>query len=543
MDGTTAREDALRQVRERHAALERAGMPETLGAFLDTTVERFRDRACWVSIEDRATLTYGELGDSVARCATMLRDKGVEAGDVVALMLPNTPAFAVTWLACARLGAAIVPLNTRYTAREIAYALKTAGAGLAVADEAFRAVLAGSGALPETRVVHHAAAGDSEWHRLVAASPPATRHGPADGDTLVNLQFTSGSTGSPKACMLPQRYWIVLALARAAQGPPIGRMLLDMPFHYMGGQWRFLMALWLGATAYVAPRPSLTGMVDRLIADDIDFCTVSPALAKADPDPRRDRLSLAWAGTMAMPKELLGPVRERLGGAPVCEMYGTTETGAIAATPVGIDWRPGTCGLAVPFRTVRIVGEDGADVPDGAPGELWVTGPGMMTGYYGNPEATRAAFHGAWFRTGDLFVRDGDGFLRMLGRIKDVIRRSGENISPFEIEAVLASLEEVEDVAAIPVPDPYRGEEVMVCLKLREGHEAGDALFGKVGARCRAELASFKRPRYVAVVSSIPKTESGKTAKKVLADGLDALVVAKVDTEPAAARGGALSGG
>jgi acyl-CoA synthetase (AMP-forming)/AMP-acid ligase II len=295
-------------------------------------------------------------------------------------------------------------------------------------------------------------------------------------------------------------------------------MLIDMPFHYMGGQWRFLMALLLGATAVVARQQSLARLFDRLATQEIGFCSVTPALAKQPLDPRRGALHLAWAGTMALPADLHHALEERLGGAPVREMYGLTETGAALAMPVAVDWMTasGCCGLPVAFRRLRIADAKGAEVPVGATGELWIGGAGMMLGYHRRPDVTAETLRDGWMRTGDLVRRDADGFHQVLGRIKDVIRRSGENISATEIETVLTGLSEIVEAAAIPVPDDLRGEEVKVCLVLQQGLAPADLPPERVMAHCRARLARFKLPRFIAYLPELPKTPSGKIAKTVL---------------------------
>jgi acyl-CoA synthetase (AMP-forming)/AMP-acid ligase II len=276
------------------------------------------------------------------------------------------------------------------------------------------------------------------------------------------------------------------------------------------------MTLMMGATAYVAPHPSLTQMFDWLVDHKIEFCSVTPALGKQALDRRREALSLLWAGTMAMPKDLHQAVEARINDVRVCEMYGTTETGATIAMPFEAPPMPGSCGLAAPFRRLRIVNEAHRDVADGEPGELWISGRGMMQGYYRDDAATAAAFERGWFRTGDLFQRDSDGFYTMLGRIKDVIRRNGENISAAELEQVLQSIPEIVEAAAIPVPDELRGEEVKVCIRLRDGTSRAELPPERIFAFCSERLARFKLPRYVAYYDELPKTPSGKIAKPQL---------------------------
>ncbi|MGE0716950.1 MAG: class I adenylate-forming enzyme family protein [Alphaproteobacteria bacterium] len=511
--------------------VERSPLPEGIGPLFDAAVARHRDRPLWVQVEDGTTLDYGAFAAMVDRCVAAFHAIGVGRGTHVAVMLPSAPALAVSWMALAKLGAVMLPVNTRYTARELDHVLTGGDATLLVIDAAYLGVIdRGDGpTLPLSleRVVVHGgrlAGSAGEWGALLADAGSLPRLPDAEPDRLMTLQFTSGSTGAPKACMLPHRYWTTIATVRAHQAPPVERMLIDMPFHYMGGQWRFLMALLHGATAYVARQPSLTRMIDTLLAHDIQFCSVSPALAKQPLDPRRDRLGLVWAGTMALPRDLHASLEEHLGGAPVREMYGLTETGAALAMPYGVDWMTGSgaCGLPVPFRRLRIVDGNCRDVPAGGVGELMIGGEGMMQGYYRRPDANADAFRDGWFRTGDLFRRDADGFHTILGRIKDVIRRNGENISATELETVLAAMPEVVEAAAIPVPDELRGEEVKICISLRQGLTAEDLPPQRVVAFCADRLARFKLPRYVAYLPDLPKTASGKVAKQALrGDGAD----------------------
>jgi len=511
------------------AALERAPLPPSVAALFDAAVARHGDRPLWVAADgDGPSLSYREMAALVARASAAFAALGIGAGTHVALMLPAVPALAVAWMALARLGAVMVPVNTRYTAPELDHVLREGEAEWLLLDAEHLALADGSDGravpLPRARMLLHGAAAPppgfaGHWDALLAEAPPRLPPLPApEPDRLHSLQFTSGSTGAPKACMLTHRYWVQIAHVRAQQGPPVARMLIDMPFHYMGGQWRFLMALVLGATAVVARQQSLARLLDRLAAQEIGFCSVTPALAKQPLDPRREALRLAWAGTMAMPADLHRALEERLGGAPVREMYGLTETGAALAMPVAVDWMTGSgcCGLPVAFRRLRVAGPDGSEVPAGTTGELWIQGDGLMLGYHRREAATAETLREGWLRTGDLVRRDADGFHQVLGRIKDVIRRSGENISASEIETVLTALPEVVEAAAIPVPDELRGEEVKICLLLRPGLSPAELPPERVMEHCRTRLARFKLPRYISYLPELPKTSSGKIAKAAL---------------------------
>lgn len=525
-DRPDSRHEVLERIAERHAALEQSSLPRNIGMLLDDAVARYRDRLLWVPVEGGSGLTYAAFAALVARGVSALHGLGVRAGTHVGVMLPSVPELAITWMALARLGAVMVPVNTRYTARELDHVLIEGDVALLIADREHWPLLVRTAddppsPIPAERIVllgSDAPGIAGEWQALCDAAGSTPALDEPDRDQTMTLQFTSGSTGAPKACVLTHRYWVTIGSTRAHQGPSVQRMLIDMPFHYMGGQWRFLMALYLGATAFVARQPSLARMLDRLLAHDIQFCSVTPALAKQPLDTRRHGLRLAWAGTMALPGDLHADLEDRLGGAPVREMYGTTETGAAAAMPVAVDWMRGSgaCGLPVPFRRLKVIDEAGNEVPRGATGELWIGGPGVMAGYYKRDALNAEVLRDGWFRTGDLVRQDAEGFLSILGRIKDLIRRSGENISATEVETVLCTMPEILEAAAIPVPDPLRGEEVKICLTLQPGLDAAHVPPEAVMAFCRTRLARFKLPRYLEYVAQLPKTSSGKIAKQQL---------------------------
>jgi crotonobetaine/carnitine-CoA ligase len=176
----------------------------------------------------------------------------------------------------------------------------------------------------------------------------------------------------------------------------------------------------------------------------------------------------------------------------------------------------GSCGLPSPFRECRIANPQGSTMPVGEVGELLIRGPGIMIGYYNNPEATAKAFHGDWFRTGDLFRQDERGYFYIQGRIKDMIRRAGENIAAREVEAVLTGMPDILEAAAVPVRDEQRGEEVKAYLVPQQGVESNGALVDRVIDHCKRNLAPFKVPRYLEIVAALPKTSSGKIAKQTL---------------------------
>ena len=524
MTGRTA-ERVAEEFATTQAAVGREALLPSLGALLDRAETQYGARPLWVSVDDRRSLTYGQFADQTRRCAAALASFGVERGSHVAIMLPSVPAFAVTWMALARLGAVMIPVNTRFTARELDSVLEESDAEFLVIDRDYLDVLqqidGPAAPVPRTRTIVHGEPVPeyrNTWRVMVqAASPAAAPPGDVDLDQLASIQFTSGSTSFPKGCMLSHRYWLVIGSVRARQGPPVSRLLVDLPFHYMGGQWRLLMAMYTGGTVFVARQASVNRFLDRVIDFGIDFCTVTSALAKLPDDPRHRDTGLRWVVSAGLNKDFHRELERRL-RAPIRELYGLTEAGSTLSVPIDAVEMvgSGTCGIPVAFRTCAIVGPEGREVPVGQSGELWISGPAMMQGYYKRPDATAEAMRGAWFRSGDLFRRDRDGYHFLLGRIKDVIRRSGENISASEIETTLEGMAEILEVAAVAVPDPARGEEVKIYVCLRPGCRVEDVPPSRIMAFSQERLARFKLPRYIEYVDSLPKTASGKIAKQDL---------------------------
>jgi acyl-CoA synthetase (AMP-forming)/AMP-acid ligase II len=506
-------------------AVEREALPRNLGALLDHAEMHHSARPLWVSVDDGTSLTYGQFADRTRRCAAALASFGVEQGRHVAVMLPSVPAFAITWMALAKLGAVMIPVNTRFTGRELDDALKESDAEFLVIDRDYLDVLrqidGPAAPVPRTRTIVHGepvSGYPNTWQAMVsAASPAGTPSRDVDLDQVASIQFTSGSTSFPKGCMLSHRYWLVIGSVRWRQGPPVSRLLVDLPFHYMGGQWRVLMAMYTGATVFVARQASVNRLLDRLIDFEIDFCTVTSALAKVPDDPRHGETALRWVVSAGLNKDFHRDLERRL-GAPIREVYGLTEVGSTLTVPIGAveTVGSGTCGVPVAFRKCSIVDREGREVPVGQSGELWISGPAMMQGYYKRPDATAQAMHGEWFRSGDLFRRDRDGYHFLLGRIKDVIRRSGENISASDIETTLQGMAEILEVAAVAVPDPTRGEEVKIYVSLRPGYRLEDVPPGRIMAFSQERLARFKLPRYIEYLDSLPKTASGKISKQDL---------------------------
>jgi len=307
---------------------------------------------------------------------------------------------------------------------------------------------------------------------------------------------------------------------KSALTAPAKRILAELPFHYMSPYYRFSTASFRGAAICVPPGPSLRKFFERIKQYDLELVWANDPVAMLPWSPFEEGHKLRQVSIYGLKKALHRPLEERL-GVPVREDFGMTEAGSVLYMPLD-DARmsgSGSCGIPAPFRECMIADAEGNPVAPGETGELLVSGPGLFLGYHKNPDATAKAFFGKWFRTGDLARRDANGYFYIVGRIKEVIRRSAENIAAQEVEEALYTLPQVLEAAVIGVPDEKRGEEVKACILLHDGLTSADLPPETIIEKCRERLAAFKVPRYIQFYKALPKTASEKIAKKVLSDG------------------------
>ncbi len=499
-------------------------------ANLGDLVERFckadPTAVAWVFFDGDETLTRHDVFDRVTRLASSLSRIGVGKGTHVALMMPNISAFPVTWLALARLGAVMVPVNVRYTTSELGYVLTDSEAEFLVIDSAllgvFNALEKRPASLTNERIVVHGEGGDPgthRWHDLIATgtsgyAPPWS----VTADDLMNIQYTSGTTGFPKGCMQPQLYWLTMGrVAAHRDGLELKNILIAQPFFYMDPQWLTLLAMEQDGTTYVAAQPSITRFIDWVHRHQIHFC-IFPELVYRQPErPDDGKSALRRIATYGHTKSIHADLERRF-NVVAREGFGMTEVGSALSVPLEATHMVGSgvCGVPSAFRECRVVDESGNDVEQGEIGELVVRGPGIFKGYYKKPEANAASFFGDWFRTGDLFLQDNNGYFTIVGRLKDMIRRSGENIAAREVEAALITIEGVEDAAAVPVRDPARGEEVKAYVILKPGYSREKVTPDVILSEAARTLAAFKVPRYLEYVEDLPRTPSQKIKKDVL---------------------------
>ncbi|MBM3596922.1 MAG: ATP-dependent acyl-CoA ligase [Alphaproteobacteria bacterium] len=523
---TTALWDSERNMH----AIEAAPLPANVAALLHEAAAEVPDRPVLVFFDDDETITYGELARRVARTAHALVRLGVRHGTHVSVMVYSEATYPVTWLALASIGAVTQPLNYGYTSRELQYMLEDSTAELLIIDRALLPVFEGMerALLPRERVivVGSAAPGYPHEWRSIAADCPSTFTPAREPvlDDLMNIQYTSGTTGMPKGALQTQRYWLTFGRVGAAQFQDrIERLLIAQPFYYIDAQWLLLMTIYQRATAYVARRQSASRFLGWLKQYRINYCNF-PEVVSKQPERADDGENAMMVASCYSHRPENYPWYERRYGFRARQGFSMTEAGCVLYVPMEATAMTGsgTVGIPVAFREVKVLDAEGREVPRGEVGELCVRSkPGAPTsillGYYNKPEATASAFHdGGWFRTGDAARQDPSGWFFYLGRRKDLVRRNQENISAVEVESVLRGLPDIMEAAVLPVPDELRGEEVKAYLLLAEGRTRADCPPETVVAHCEKLLARFKIPRYIEYVTEFPRTPSLKIKKSAL---------------------------
>jgi acyl-CoA synthetase (AMP-forming)/AMP-acid ligase II len=450
--------------------------------------------------DDISDLNNAEFLDAVKRAAATLRGRGVSAGDVVAIKLPNTVEFVVSLFAAWRLGAAVTPVNPALSPQEVRYQLADAGAKVLIADE-----------------VHQCAAEQSD-------------NAPSDDASLALLIYTSGTTGRPKGVMLDHAN--LDAMCRSViEGFSLTRddhSLLILPlFHVNGIVVGTLSPLLAGGRATVAGRfdpKTFFAALERSRASYFSAVpTIYTMLCGLPDDVQSDTSSVRFAVCGAAPAsvELLERFESRY-GIPIIEGYGLSEgTCASAVNPLNGPRKPGTVGLPLPGQTIRIVDQAGRRVPDGEAGEVVIKGANVMRGYLNRPEETAKTIVDGWLHTGDIGRVDEDGYLVLVDRAKDMIIRGGENIYPHEIEEVVHHLPQIAEAAVVGRPNPTYGEEPVLFVSTRP-----DATITPEAIRdhIAGQLAKFKRPADITILDDLPRNPVGKidkpTLRRLLADSL-----------------------
>ncbi len=515
---------------------ERAGWRdpgEPWSAAPQQTIVQLVDEACrrWpgapaMIFEDGLIVTYAELLAAAERFAGYLAER-IQPGDAVAVILRNRAEFMIAWLAVVANRAVLVSVNPDDKILDAGHILRDSAAVLVIlADEHQRLVEELRPGLARLREVVWVAGGEPDGLAAYSGSGPLRF---ADArcarEDITNIYYTSGTTGLPKGCLVDHEWWLrtVDVLLRRVPQTPSDRVLCCLQFFYADPGHLLLECLTTGGALVVMRRFSVSRFWDVVrehgVTLILSFASIPLFLLKAEPGPRDRDNHVRVARHLAMPPDLHRQVTERW-GFPWIEGYGITEGNVVTSMPLEYADEmtgSGSIGIPAPEVEVRLVGDDGADVPIGATGEFLVCGPGMFRGYLGRPEATAAALSEGWLRTGDLGREDERGFFYFIGRKKDVIRRSGQNLTAAEVEDALRAHPMIVDAAVIPVPDREHGEEVKAYVLLVEGKTASDLPGDEIVEFCADRLAWYKVPRYVEYqAADFPRTPSMRVRKEVL---------------------------
>jgi acyl-CoA synthetase (AMP-forming)/AMP-acid ligase II len=493
----------------------------TLPAFVLEHAHARGDRPALIDGATGETLTYAGLLAQVRSLAAGLADRGIGRGDVVALCAPNAPVYAVVFHAVTARGAVVTTVNPAYTAEEMGFQLRNAGAKLAVVAEPFAARAREAGA-DDVLVL-----GDAAFAELLTADPTAPLPDAADRGDLLALPYSSGTTGLPKGVMLTHRNVVAnLCQIRAVQTLGADDTVLGvLPFFHIYGMTVIMnQALRTGATVVTMPRFELSAFLDLLERHRVTKLHLVPpiilALAKHPSVEGRDLSALKWINSGAAPLsgELADACAERL-GCLVVQGYGLTETSPVThAVPVERDEnRPGSIGPAVPSTECKVADVlDGHELGPGDDGEVWIRGPQVMQGYLGDDEATANTLDAdGWLHTGDIGHADEDGWFYLVDRLKELIKVKGFQVAPAELEALLLEHPAVADAAVVGSPDEESGEVPKAFVVAAGGRDLDVAELQEFVA---ARVATYKQVRRIEVLDEIPKSASGKILRRVLVE-------------------------
>ena len=469
------------------------------------------------------TLTYAEASEAAAGYAAALTAAGIKPGDRVAIMCGNRAELLLIILGCGWLGAIAVPINVASRGAQLEHILSNCGAQLMVIERELAPVVSrldrGRFPLETLWLVGEGSGGTVDGLRCRPFPPPQKGlppHPVEPGDTFAIL-YTSGTTGLSKGVCCPhaQYFWWAVYTGDLIGVREGDVLMTTLPMFHTNALNAFFQALLNGATLVVEPRFSASGFMTALARHNATVTYVLGAMVPmllAQPPSDADRAhKVRIALAPAVPAQFHAEFTERFGFG-LLDGYGSTETNCIMGAPLA-EQRPGLMGRLLDGFSARVVDAQDNELLDGEAGELILRADepfAFATGYFGMPEKTVEAWRNLWFHTGDRVVRESDGFYRFIDRMKDAIRRRGENISSYEVEQVLVSHPQVENAAVFPVRSELAEDEVMAAVVLRPGEKlAYEALLDY----CQPRMPYFAVPRYVEYVDALPVTENGKVTK------------------------------
>src|SRR5436190_6447741 len=528
-----------------HGVSTRKLIGETIGAFFDRTVDAYRDREALVVKHQNIRWSWGELGRRVDDLAAGLTTLGLERGDRVGIWSPNTAEWTLTQFATAKAGLVLVNVNPAYRRAELEYAMNKVECKALILAPALKTSnyleitgdLVKGGKLPHLR--HIVRLGREKTPGMLNFDDVATAGSNAERvklaelgprlqfDDAINIQFTSGTTGYPKGATLSHHNILNngFFVAEGLKLTENDRLCIPVPlYHCFGMVMGNLGCLTHGATM-VYPADSFDPLA-TLQAISEERCTALygvPTMCIAQLDhPAFSKFDLKSLRTGIMagspcPIEVMKRVQSQMNMSEVTIAYGMTETSPVStqcATDDPVERRVSTVGQVLPHIEIKILDTDGKAVPRGETGEFCTRGYSVMKGYWNDAEKTGEAIDsGGWMHTGDLATMDAEGYVNIVGRLKDMVIRGGENVYPREIEEFLYRHPKVQDVQVIGVPDPKYGEEICAWIKLRENQSATPE---EIREFCKGQIAHYKIPRYIEFVGDFPMTITGKIQKFVM---------------------------
>jgi long-chain acyl-CoA synthetase len=514
-----------------------------LATLLENSAEKFPEREAIVLGDTR--LTYAQVDGAANMVANLLVSRGIQPGDKVALSCANLPYFTIVYYGILKAGATVVPLNVLLKAREVAYHLDDADAKayfcfegtaeLPIGREGYAGFQQAEGCESFLMITVDAAAaspieGTETMGAAMASQPPTFETVGTDEDDTAVILYTSGTTGQPKGAELRHRNMRDNALAGAdlfgasAERPDTYLCVLPL-FHSFGQTVIQNGAFAFGGTVVMLPRFDARAALAVMGKENVTFFAGVPTMywgllgaldESVDVDRLAGNLRVAAAGGSALPVEVHKDFERRF-GVTILEGYGLSETSPVASfSPYGQPARPGSIGVPMPGVEMKLL-QTGSweEVPDGPDeiGEIAIKGHNIMKGYYNRPEATDEVIRDGWFRSGDLGRRDEDGWYYIVDRSKDMIIRGGYNVYPREIEEVLMTHPDVSLAAVVGVPHESHGEEIKAYVILNPGATVTSDELVEWG---KQEMASYKYPRLVSIVDSLPMTATGKILKREL---------------------------
>jgi fatty-acyl-CoA synthase len=518
-----------------HGPVDVALLDQTIPANLQRTLGVHGDREALVSLHQDIRWTYTEFGERVRRLAKSLIHAGLEVGDRVGLWAPNYAEWTLVQYATAEIGVILVNVNPAYRTHELSYALNQSGCRWVIAAPEFKtsnyAEMVASIADEVPSLERSVFFWSDDWNELAAGTDAvsdaelAARRDALQPDDPINIQYTSGTTGFPKGATLTHKNILNNGyFTTELQGiTHEDRICIPVPFYHCFGMVMGNLGCTSHGATMVIPGDAFdpTAVLEAVQAERCTSLYGVPTMFIAElghPEFDSYDLSSLRTGVMAgspCPVEVMKQCVDHMNMVDVTICYGMTETSPVSTQTLPDDslhHRTATVGKAHPHVEIRVAdAETGETVERGATGEFCTRGYSVMTGYWGDPDKTAEAIDAdGWMHTGDLAVMADDGYCNIVGRIKDMVIRGGENIYPREIEEFLYGHPDVEDVQVIGVPDVKYGEELMAWVKLRPG---GSVTPDELRDYCRGKIAHYKVPRYVKLVEEFPMTVTGKVRK------------------------------